>query len=446
MLRSKFRASPLLAAAALAVAAVLACGGIPIGFQATTAPSDIPAQTRSLPGQIAFLDAIGNVGTIRPDGSRITAITDDAGPQDDSAEVRRYAAIAWSQVSDHLAFTERVDGPGAQLEERVLVVETGSGARQSVFERAGSSPFYLYWAPHDQTLTFLASRIGQTDLELWHWRAGQVQELDQGQPYYWAWSPLGDLIFTHVGGAGQSGRIGRLLGPGEAIAELQETPAVFQTPAFSPDGKWVIVASGPGSSRHLALLDAEGGRAQELVPVTRAVAFDWSPTGEVLAFVEQASADIDGFGELMLLDTTGSGDSQPRETGIEQVAAFFWSPTGERIAALAPVLAPRGGDEQIRRRFQTGELRLRLVILDLASGESQTLTEFVPTSEFLGILPFYDQYQRSSTLWSPDGEGLAFTGRRSDGFGGLFVLDLGEDNPVPRLIARAELAFWSFVE
>lgn len=431
---------------AAAVAMLVACGQFSAVLPETLTTPESTSTADGLPGQIAFLDAIGNVGIIRPDGSQVDAITDDAGPQDASSAIRRYDGIAWSQVSGHLAFTERVDGPRGELQERVLVVEAGSGETQSAFERAGSSPFYLYWAPHDQSLTFLASRIGQTDLELWLWRVGELQRLDQGQPYYWAWSPLGDSIVTHVGGAGQSGRIGRLLGPGEASAALQETPAVFQAPAFSPDGSRVIVASGTGSARLLTVLNADGSRIQELVRVSRAVAFDWSPTGETLAFVEQQSADIDGFGELMLLDMTDPEDSQPYATGIEQVAAFFWSPNGDRIAALTPVLEQRGRDEQIRREIQAGELRLRLVVLDVASGEVHSVTEFVPTAAFLGIVPFYDQYQRSSTIWSPDGEGLVFTGRRPDGFGGLFVVDLRGDDLVPRLVARAELAFWSFVE
>lgn len=433
-------------AEAAVLLALVACAQIPFLSTATPSPSETPDDGDRLAGQIAFIDAIGNVHTIQPDGSQQAAITADAGPQDDSDDVRLYDTIAWSQVSPRLAMTERVEGRIGTLEESVLIADTATGDLRPVFKRTGSSPFYLYWAPHAEALTFLASRIGQFDLELWLWQEGELLSLDRGQPYYWDWSPLGDLIVTHVGGAGEQGRIGRLLGPGQASAAIQSAPGIFQAPAISPDGGQLVISSGAGPSGRLLLLESGGDLLRELANVRRAVAFDWSPDGDQLAFVEQRAPDISGFGELMLLDMRAGGDSRPRGTGIEQVAGFFWSPTGDRIAALTPVINPRGDDRQIRRGSQSSEPRLRIVILDVASGDSRAVTEFVPTAAFLRILPFYDQYQRSSTIWSPDGHALVFTGRRTDGFGGLFVLHLGAEDEVPRLISRAELAFWSFVE
>lgn len=424
--------------------ALIACAWPPVNESSTDQPSDVPVVSSPIPGRIAFLDAAGNVRTIRPDGSHQTALTEDAGPQSESEEIRRYETIAWSQVSWDLAMVQRIENPTAGLQEQILLADAESGGVRTVFSRTGSSPFYLYWAPHDRALTFLASRSGQTDLDLWLWTEDGSQRLDHGQPYYWAWSPRGDSIATHVGGEGQSGRVGRLAGPGQARAALPITPGLFQAPVYSPDGEQLIVSSGTGPAGRLALLELDGA-AQYLASVDRAVAFDWSPTGEAVAFVEQQSADINGFGELMLLDMGDGAENHPRGTGVAPVVAFFWSPTGENIAALTLAVPPGGGAEQVNRRAQPSEPHLRIVVLETASGESRVAAEFVPTSEFLTILPFYDQYQRSSTIWSPDGRALVFTGRRSDGQGGLFVLDIDDAGSLPHLIGRGELAFWSFV-
>lgn len=424
--------------------AAAACAARPGTGRPAGLPTASPTAASPLRGRIAYLDAVGNIHVVRPDGTGHRALTEDAGFVGEGEAVRRYGMPAWSQVSDQLAFTEQIEESALQDRTR-LHVSTGDGTnRQEIFDRAGSTPFYLYWSASRQALTFLVSRIGQTDLDLWLWESGGLQLLDRGQPYYWAWSPAENLIVTHVGGAGESGRIGRLLGPGETAATYPARPGVFQAPAFSPDGSRFVIAGRLEGSEGLLLLDSAGHLRGELAAVQRGVAFDWSPGGDSLAYVEQRSARPAGFGELVLLDGLSQQAPRSRHTGIEPVAAFFWSPVGDRLAAFVPVERPPGGQRQISRSLQEQELHLQIILIEAASGDSQVLTEFVPTSAFLSILPFYDQYQRSGTIWSPDGQALVFTGRRSDGFGGIFVLEPGAQDPVPVLVGRGELAFWSF--
>lgn len=423
-----------------------ACSSRPATQRSTAEPGAPPTAAPHLEGRIAYLDAIGNIHTIHPDGTGHLALTEDAGPIGDSEGVRRYGAFAWSQVSDRLAFTEQIEAVSGKGRTLLHVATGGGEQRREVFDRAGSTPFYLYWAGAREALTFLASRIGQTELDLWMWEAGDLQLLDRGQPYYWAWSPADNLIVTHVGGGGSGGRVGRLVGPGETVAASPVRPGSFQAPAFAPDGSQFVVAGELEDARGLLLVNSAGQYQGELAAVRRGVAFDWSPAGDRLAYVEQRSDRPAGFGELVLLSQVSDLAPQVRRTGVEPVAAFFWSPSGERLAAFVPVEGPAGGQQQVSRRVQGQELRLQIVLIDAVSGDSRVVTEFLPTPAFLAILPFYDQYQRSSTIWSPDGLALVFTGRRSDGFGGVFVLEPEGEHPLLQLIGRGELAFWSFVD
>jgi hypothetical protein len=71
------------------------------------------------------------------------------------------------------------------------------------------------------------------------------------------------------------------------------------------------------------------------------------------------------------------------------------------------------------------------------------LTEIEPTDDFLSLLPFYDQYQRSSRLWSPDGRWmvLPIVDQRGDRW--IARLAIGETFELVRLV-KGDLAFWSF--
>ena len=67
---------------------------------------------------------------------------------------------------------------------------------------------------------------------------------------------------------------------------------------------------------------------------------------------------------------------------------------------------------------------------------------FAPTLRFVGnYLPFFDQYNLSSTPWSPDSSAVTFAGE----FGnesGVFV-DLVDDELGPARITDGEIAFRS---
>ena len=67
---------------------------------------------------------------------------------------------------------------------------------------------------------------------------------------------------------------------------------------------------------------------------------------------------------------------------------------------------------------------------------------FVPSQEFFNsYVPFADQYERSSTWWSPDSRAIVFAGA-IDGEEGVWV-DLVDDERGAVRVADGDIAFWS---
>ena len=81
-------------------------------------------------------------------------------------------------------------------------------------------------------------------------------------------------------------------------------------------------------------------------------------------------------------------------------------------------------------------------VYDRISGDTKEVASFVPTAAFRQILPFYSQYQRSGTIWSPDSQSLVLSGVDSAGENAIYVV--AADGSQIQKIADGELAFWSW--
>jgi Tol biopolymer transport system component len=102
--------------------------------------------------------------------------------------------------------------------------------------------------------------------------------------------------------------------------------------------------------------------------------------------------------------------------------AFFWSPTGERLLVLDLV--------------DSGEARWQV----WSDGELEEVVRFELEPSFArDLLPFFDQYAQSMSLWSPDGSAFAFPGS-IDGEAGIWVQKLGEE---PTRVSAGTWVAWS---
>jgi Tol biopolymer transport system component len=172
------------------------------------------------------------------------------------------------------------------------------------------------------------------------------------------------------------------------------------------------------------------------------VVFSISPDSRLLAYSLEAQVDENPGGLLRDLYVLDMEQETPAILSIQDVIlGFFWSPDSRKIAYYAPVLSAPGGSKDTAPL--PVELNLGLFALDVATQEIKRLADFTPTDDFLEILPFYDQYQRSVTIWSPDSQQLVFTKEEPDGRQGVYVVSADGSASAQR-IAGGGMAIWSW--
>jgi Tol biopolymer transport system component len=115
----------------------------------------------------------------------------------------------------------------------------------------------------------------------------------------------------------------------------------------------------------------------------------------------------------------------------EEVIAFFWSPDGSKLAFFKP-LPSTGRDQRIV---------MTLFVYDTERREVRNYGTFPAASTFAyQVLPHFDQYQRSATIWSPDSSQLVLSGMEDRETPAIYVVDLAGGEPVK--VAEGHMAFW----
>ena len=395
-------------------------------------------------GRIVYVGLDGNIYTMNQAGRDVTAITEDSALDDDSSEHISYHYPTWAPDGKQLAFVGYRNTPGKRPEASLYTARDDGSDMTKVFSDPDQDPFYLYWLPSSEQVSFLSSTAADNPLNLGIVPAegGKPLEIGSGRPFYWAWAPNSETLVTHTGRASRdapdSARLSMVsIGTGVVESRLGVQPSFFQSPVYSPDGKYFVAAieNGPGMSS-LLLATSSGASERVLADFDGQAAFDWSPSGDHIAYVSGSTTPFGLVGALALIEMGDLANPKVYETGANEVMAFFWSPRGRKLAYFEPRLTndPEGGRT----------LMLALSVLDVRSGESLLLGSFRPTEALLTqVIPYFDQYQRSATIWSPDGRYLVVNALRDDERPGIFVVD-ASSNLEPRLINHGQLPFWSW--
>lgn len=418
--------------------------------------------------RITFVDLVGQLCTIAPDGSDLRRLTESD---------RFFQFPAWSPDNSQIAAigSTRRDGAIFVLhdEER----EDDPERTEAVLYRSrDESPIYLYWSPSGESISFIATHA-ELDLGLRllpHTQrvsnagrqvdsAAESEPIVVGSPCFWAWEPDGQALLTHVGFASERARLLRavLYDKEQTLRATGVTPGYFQTPALSPDG----------ASWAYAELDEEGVTSQLVVESVGSksliaehagvVAFAWAPTntnkdGEQLAFMHPDGHMQSFYGSIRLWQRGGA----VRQLTDDAAFAFFWSPdarwlayftlpsTGRRVRVNAsanghatytngstpqssPIDISTGPSTDIPVDVTTGEPQIELRVVEIASGASHVLSRFTPTAIFVDqFLPFFDQYARSHSLWSPDSRALVVPQLTDEGER-LYIIEINGDAPRP---------------
>jgi hypothetical protein len=363
--------------------------GLAVVGAACTAASD-EASTTTTPPTTTI--------TAAPAEDRLVILTADTTVVVLDRDLQEIASIAPPEGSSYrqpiwldaetLLFSEvMTDGTGA-----LIAADAASGAVAWRTEMS-SSPFYFSPSPDGSTTTSLRNNTDGSGLiaELVS-RGGDVSTLSDRSPFYSAWSPDGSSLSTHTGQRTLS------VIEGEVTEVISDSTGNFQAPSWTSSGLFALRTT--DQTQILAVWD--GAEFTDLARIRGTVQFaasggrvaiqsaaDDDPTGIAAAFRAQVIPRIPA-GRLILFDTASTSfeEVNPRFSPF-----FQWDPAGDRLLYAAFDEGPSLG-----LTWQVWE-----------NGDSEAFLPFTPQSGWFNeVVPFFDQYAQSLSLWSASGSAFAY--------------------------------------
>ena len=383
---------------------------------------------------ILVLSNEGDVFTIDPDGERRVDLTSDAGVD------LQHRQPVWSPTGERIAWAT-IDVRGDTPQTTVVTSRPDGSARTSA--PTAALPIFLYWDPTGSRVAYLAPTAGDLELGVVDVAAGgsEATPLASGAPFYFAWRPDGRALLSHIG----ADELSYLTLDG-ASTRIADVAAAFPAPEWSSATGAAVYAARTAEGQMLVLADPPGGTRRELLRFEGLIRFALNAGGDRLAL---AALSPDGGesgggddGSVIALRTAQQQPEQAlpglgvfdvtsgrsRQVSGGNVVAFFWSPDGDSLLYL---LAEPGG----------GLPWLRWYVWDGA--RSVKLSRFLPSPAFAQeYLPFFDQFARALSPWSPDGERFVYAGTDPRGEAGIWVQS-GDGAVPPIYIAEGAFASWS---
>ena len=377
--------------------------------EAETGTDELSAMT----GLIVRRNDKGEIVVSAPSGERSLVIGSAQGTQNSQP--------TWSSGGDKVAWTS-LSPTGAEL-----AIADVSQPSAALARSASLSPiFYLSWSADDSAIAGLRNGREGIELVIADPESAALETVGPGQPFFFDWQN-GNTLTAAIGG--------QFLADIRAdIGEVQPRSlpgplGVFSAPIATADG--TIVAIEQNRTNVITLL---GDEPSELATAVGPVLFSLDPAGTRLAVLvvgDSGDGQVIGLqtrdlpelplGKVSIIDLdTGSVQTRPENN----IVAMSWSPNGKRLALLEST---------------TKALRWLFVEQDQVVTAG---TAFIPSQEFANsYLPFVDQYERSSTWWSPDSGGFVFSGTVGT-VSGVWVERVASGLTATR-IGDGDIAFWS---
>ena len=386
------------------------------------------------PSRILVLSNEGDVFTTDPDGERRVDLTSDA-----EVDLQHRQPV-WSPTGERIAWAT-IDARGDTPQTTVVTSRPNGGARTSA--PTAALPIFLYWDPTGSRVAYLAPTTGDLELGVVEVAAGgsEATPLASGAPFYFAWRPDGGALLSHIG----ADELSYLTLDG-ASSRIADAAAAFPAPEWSSATGTAVYAARTGEGQMLVLVDPPGGTRRELLRFEGLIRFALNAGGDRLAYavlsLDGGESGDDADGSVIAL---GAPQRQPeqarpglavfdvtsgrsRQVSGGNVVASFWSPDGDSLLYL--LAEPSGGLPW-----------LRWYVLDGA--RSVRLSRFLPSPTFAQeYLPFFDQFARALSPWSPDGERFVYAGTDPRDEPGIWVQSA--DGAVPPIeITEGAFASWS---
>jgi Tol biopolymer transport system component len=429
----------------LVVSALLLASCLPNNMRIPQSP--LLSKLERKAGLIAYMGADGNMYVSDQGGGHKTKYTDNGSvPESQTAPFTYYEYPTWSADSTHLAFVGVAGENGSASETALYIADIKETKARKVFSNPGENPFYLYWSPDDKTLTYLSSTVSGQSVMLQSvpTDGGKATVIDTGNPYYWSWSPDGSAMIVHSGSETSSVPAHlSFLQTGSDIVEdqLDTIPASFQAPAWSPNGEHILLSRvNDKKENEIIVTDRHGKFEKAIGTYELSTAFAWSYDSELVAYIDGTTAMGSGtLGKLHVFDITNSEDFFQDDN----VIAAFWSPNSKKLAYFKPLLLDPNTGDTATSSTTNPVLVLELHVLDVNSAQSKQVLKFQPTNQFAAILPYFDQYHQSATIWSPDNNNLVIPLFASDGNPSIAIV-AASGQLDPRVLDKGYIAFWSW--
>ena len=145
-----------------------------------------------------------------------------------------------------------------------------------------------------------------------------------------SWSPDGASVVCVAGPWGGAGHVVRVAMDGKCTMVTKE-PAMYRSPALSPNGRTVAVQVDEAGEKGIAFIDASSG-ARRVFADEKGVEEgwpSWSPDSKRVAYLKSV-ADPTMRTEIVDKDVTGAG--RVVETNRSWKAGLSWSPDGKTLA------------------------------------------------------------------------------------------------------------------
>jgi Tol biopolymer transport system component len=346
-------------------------------------------------GQIVFIAPDGNIVLTDPSGRQRVSITNDAFIDEQQVAARIYRFPTFSTDGRFVAFVSLSTSGGAGvITSSVHVAPAVANATViTLYSTLESNIPYLDWSPDSRLIAFLTISPTIGAIRVVAREGGEVSTFDVGIPTYWHWRPDSAGMVTHLGGrATTKGKANVSIIESSGIVKgkqtvIEELPGAFQSPQWSPDGRYVLLVAYTDEQDELVLADAAGKPVCTIQTVEYNAYFAWSPDGRSVAVLDTAPSPQGILlpEKLVIHDLVNGNNSVVHD----EASMFFWSPDGRKLAVYSIVfdarptpLGSRSSNRLSAPAAQQQTAALRIEIVDAASGRRTKVADTSPSPTF----------------------------------------------------------------
>ncbi len=355
-------------------------------------------------------DSPAHLASYEPDGDLVAVYVEDDGTL---AWLPIWApdgrSVAWASTDDTVTWS--------------LIVAATDGSDSVVYDLPGR-PDYLTFDPTASRVLALTPTAPGYSLVIVELDGGSREVIDTGDSYFTDFAPDGERVVGHVG---TEMRITTTDGSTEPLGF---DTSRHQTPVWHPDGERLLFTNEVDGPTTLVTYETETGATSDLGTFGDFVLFSVDPTGERVAvstFESGTGAAADASTAAMrsglwVVELTGGATTL---VSASPTTAPLWDPTGTRLL----VRDSAAGVGTWTAYGLNGE--------ELASVRRNINASLMPN-----YLPFWDQFVRSQTLWSPTGDRFVHVGADESGRAGVWIHDVDRGGE-SRFLVEGQVAFWS---